>query len=428
MKKNIWLSIFIVVCIIDVDLYAFLSGKERLVVIETTPVYSESLGSNQVNTVPVGAVVSVQKKKGVRLQITFNNQNVWIEQSKVKPLEFSSKNFSDNSALFIPASVSKDGVFWFVYNKMMYKMNLSDLTKLSAESQASLPRVLDAEPSIDYSLWLLSGESTNKKSKVLNLALFYPSLKKFVPLTSFFGDDVIVKSLEFSDNNQYVAVMVSIKDRSGLYVFDTSSHLLTFYQSGIQGFQWHNSNLVVFTPLSIDINTPNNIHSWKKKTLYTFKTKQTEAPVIYKSGSEILLSLEDKVFVLNNQTLKETGYDSLERSPNGVIEYYQKQSNIYTLYKKKQIPSLSGKKPMWSFLSILDDTHLLYRIQKEALAEIYLYNAETKTSTPFYWIEEPAFVLSDYTAVEFAVENEEVWMFIERPGGIMVDIFKIHEI
>ena len=78
-------------------------------------------------------------------------------------------------------------------------------------------------------------------------------------------------------------------------------------------------------------------------------------------------------------------------------------------------------------MSILDNTQIVYKHQNGAIYSIYIYDIDTEKSAPYYWVEDPFYIFSDKVAVEFIVENDSIFILLEKPGE-WVKMLPIHEL
>ncbi|MGL4394485.1 MAG: hypothetical protein ACRCS8_04600 [Brevinema sp.] len=401
------ISFLFLMIFMGTDLFAFLPKIDRYSVsIKDAPVYATLRGERQVKTVPFGMPLSIISEKSGRAQFELEGQLLWISKTHLSPIHF--KTFTTSSTFFIPSEVMSTGEMFFIYKNQMYSFNVTN-TETKFTSIAKIPDLLDATPSTDRKLWFLLGEVRTDESARLNVGLFDTTRNKFSELTVFSGD-VTIELAEFSPDNRYLALFVNKNDATHLYVFDTEQLTLVMKDKDVTGFVWGRSRFLVYHEKSIVMY---RLNSWEKIAVKS--PEPLSSPSGTKIKNEFLVQNKDKIYVLTNETLVPSKYKSLDRSQDGNFEQYQSANQTITTYKNSRILNLTGQKPRWSFISFIDDRYLLYKQQVDALTKLFRYDAEAKTSQPYYWIEDPYSTFGEGILVDIATEGEQIWIFIESP-------------
>lgn len=408
MKINIKiLVLFIFVGILNI--YA-ITDKKYTVVTKNAQIYDTTTSKLSIGTVPFGMPLKSIKNQNNRVEFEYQGKKNWIDIKDIREIDFSI--FTTSSRFFIPSTVVKDSCMWFIYKNQMYVLNLTNLDKPKFSSISKIPNISDAVPSPNRNFWILLGEVSNPTNNSLNVGLFSVDRKKFSELTSFFGPDVTIESIEFSPNEQFAAFFMNINEKNYIYVFDLKTLSLIFTDQNAIGFSWYQDRFLVYYDKSISLY---EINSWKKILLQEVPPI-VQAPISAFIGNQLLISINDSIYQFSDDKLLKTSYKSLERSENGLLEQYRKNNTTILTYKGQRIYNLSGQKPRWAFDSFLGDHFILYKEQKGAIATIYRYNAENKESVPYYWVEDTENILSDGSIVDVIVDGEEIWIIIESPN------------
>jgi len=425
--RNKTLILFIIFLLNQTSLiYSFLNKETFYVTKDNkTSIYANFVGINIIDEVPYAFPITSLIQKGMRVQFDYKNKKVWVELDDLLELNFTIKNFSEDNLLYHGTTIINKNM-WFAYKNILYKMDLNNPQEPTIKAQVKLPKFADMIPSDDRTWWLLKGTSQNSNNIALNLALFDITNHKFVPLTIFYGDNITLESVEFSPDNKYLAILLKIEDNYIVNVYNILNKTLCISQDKGLGFSWNDNQLIIYTPKSIVLY--NDFSDWKSKfTLYSFKIAINNTPTARKIDGELFLTIKDIVYKLENNTLKNTGEQFIEYSPDRLLKYYEKNNIIYTYYKNRRLRSLSGKDPSWTFIAFLDNKNILYKAQKGAITSIYVYNIDSEESSIFRWIEEPTYLLPDHTAIEAVIENDEVWIFIEQADK-WAKILRLHEL
>ncbi|MGL4561733.1 MAG: hypothetical protein ACRCV0_05560 [Brevinema sp.] len=419
MNINISMLNVLMFFIVSTSYPILLKSKQYTVSTDNSPVYSSIMSTQSINTVPFGMPFRSLEQKAGRLKFIYQKKEVWIPLENVVPIDFN--QFTTSSTLFVPSEITSNGNMWFIYKNQMYRFNVTN-ERVSFESISKMPNILDAVPSGDRTRWFLLGEVRTEDKSLLNIGLFSPQNKKFTELTTFFGENVTIESVEFSPDNNYLSLFVNRNDVDYIYIFDVNDLSLLMTDKNITGFTWSDDKLLIYYPKNIGVY---QINPWQK--IVTKGIDVINNPSGRLLDQELLVQNKNIVYLMSNNTFVPTKYKSLDRSPKGTFEHYQQQGQMNTFFKGQRIYSLSGAKPKWVFLSFIDHKYLLYKQQKDALTTLYRYDAEEKLSVPYYWIEEPYSIFDDGTLVDVAVEDKQIWIFIESPNQ-KPKMLKLHEL
>ena len=428
MKQILTLNLLLIFLYSFNTTHAVSNKSDQLVVINhRASVYSNFADNKVLDKIDLGISFHPISQKGVRFQFEYKGQSVWIDQKDVGDIVFNAKNFVAESALFSELPIVSENEFWFAYKNKFYKTDLSDKSNPDIQLKAALPNFSAMSSTEDRSLLALTGDINSNDTSILNVALYNTKQRIFSPLTYFYGDSTTMNSLEFSKDNRLIALYYTIDNDEILHIYSTATKELLFSTHNILSFNWIDSNLILYTPKKILMYATKDGVLGEEILLYEFKKTMDNAPEMAKVGDQYLFQIEDIIYQYQNDELVKTDFKSIERSPNGDIEHRSTETQKTTTYKDKRLRSLSGTKPQWEFISILDDTNIVYKHQNGAIFSIYIYNIDKETSAPYYWIEEPFYIFKDKVAVEFIVENESVFILLENPGE-WVKILPIHEL
>ena len=391
------------------------------------PIYSDFVDNKIIDKIDLGISFYKTDQKGNRVQFEYKGQSVWIDQKDVGVITFNAKNFVDESVVFSELPIVSENDLWFAYKNKFYKMDLANKSNPDIQLKAALPNFSAMSATEDRSLLALTGDIKSNNTSILNVALYNTKRRIFSPLTYFYGDSTTMNSLEFSKDNRLLALYYTINDDEILHIYSTATKELLFSTHNILSFSWIDSNLILYTPKKIIMYKTKDGVLGKEIILYDFKKTMDNAPEMAKVGNQYLFQIEDIIYQYTNDGLVKTDFKSIERSPNGDLEHRSTETQKITSYKNKRLRSLSGTRPQWEFMSILDDTDIVYKHQNGAIFSIYIYNIETEKSLPYYWVEEPFYIFQDAVAVEFIIEDDSIFVLLESPGG-WVKIIPIHEL
>lgn len=403
-----------------------MKNEKYITINNDVPLYATFVSTNIVKKAPYAMPITSLSKKGTRIRFNYDNQELWIEQNDLITLDFSSKNFSDDNLLFLETPLVNQ-VMWFAYKGILYTMDLTIPRNPSIKAKVKLPKISDMIPSKDRVWWLLRGTSeTSNDHSLLNLALFNATNQKFIPLTILYGNNITLELAEFSQDNNFLAMLLKIDDQYIVNVYNLSNKTLCVAQDKGLGFSWNDNQLLIYTKDAIELY--NASENWNDKLiLYSFKIAIKETPLTRKANGNLYLTIDNTVYKLTNNILEKTDDQFIEYSKDKQLKYYEKDGITYTYYKNWRLRSLSGVNPKWTFVTFLDNKNILYKAQKGALSSIYIYNIDTEESSVFRWIENPIHLLPNYTAIEAVIEGDEVWIFIEQAGK-WAKILRLHEL
>ncbi|MGL4677408.1 MAG: hypothetical protein ACRCWI_07045 [Brevinema sp.] len=386
-----------------------------VVIDHNVPAYQSFVDKKVVDYIDLGVPITVSSRKGARVQFRYRDRDLWVDQKYIAALNFNQRNFSDSATLFAELPVVNEEGFSFVYRNQLYCVDLNKLPDLKVKSRITFPNFSQVSASSNRSIFLLTGDVLSNNVSLLNLAFYENSTKKFSPLTYFRGDKVTINSSDFSQDGRYVSILFVIDNINIVHVYDVKEKKLILAEKGVLDITWYNSILFLFTEKNIIYYSGANLAN--NNILYRFNKVIETAPTTSIIGGLYFLQLDNSVYCFDDGKLQKTNFRSLERSPKGYLEQYTQGEQICTFYKNRRIRSLSGKTPVWTLLSILDDERLLYRQQKDALQILSIYNAETEKNDPYYWMEEPFYTFKNGISFEYLTEDQEIWLFIEKSGG-----------
>lgn len=407
-------------------MFPFFGNKQRyVVIIHNTPVYKTFADSTIVDRVELGSSFVSLNQRGSRMQFEYNGEEVWIDQKNISELDFKEKEFVESPVLFSEISVVNEQYIDFVYDSQLYQIDLSNLEHLKPKLLGKVPKFSQLSASPDRKTLLLTGDSLSKNKPILNLAFYNMESSEFIPLTYFIGDDTTIENSVFSPNGKYLSLYFSINDKQFTHVYDVESQKLVLTKKNILNIAWYGNILFAFSPTKIEFFDSES--QFTSKILHTFLNKNNKIiPNGATIGGEYFIQIDDEIYHFHNKELQKTDFRSLDRSPKGFIQHYQRRKQLITQYKGQRLRSLSGAQPRWTFLSILDDNRLLYRTRKDALQILNIYDAIEDESYPYYWIEEPSHTFRSGLSIEFTMEGEDIWLFLENPNNY-VKIIRIPE-
>ena len=419
--------LFLILCGIN-NSHAVLNKSDQLVVIShEASIYPNFIDNKILDKIDLGISFYTTGQKGTRFQFEYKGQSVWIDQKDVGAITFNAKNFVAESALFSELPIVSENDLWFAYKNKFYKMYLTNKSILDIQLKAALPNFSAMSATDDRSLLALTGDINSNDTSIVNVALYNTKQRIFSPLTYFYGDSTTMNSLEFSKDNQLIALYYTIDDDEILHIYSTSTKELMFSAHNVLSFNWMDSNLILYTPKKILMYKTKDGILGEEILLYTSPISMDNAPEMAKVGDQYLLQIEDTIYQYKNDELVKTDFKSIERSPNGDLEHRSTETQKITTYKGTRLRSLSGTNPSWEFMSILDNTQIVYKHQNGAIYSIYIYDIDTEKSAPYYWVEDPFYIFSDKVAVEFIVENDSIFILLEKPGE-WVKMLPIHEL
>ncbi len=404
--------------------YGFLGNSKKYVVsVDTASFYEESNSRTAKGEVPYGIALQSLKTKNNRIQFSYDDEDIWINENDLEPIIFNKENFSDTSVLFMSEKLDQNNLMWFVYKNVLYTMDLNNPRTPKIDTITKLPKLSFFKASGDYSYLLLFGDQRKGDKHSLNVAVFSVYDNDFIPLVTFDNDKVTLDSSFFSEDNKYLSILFNKDDTNYLHVYSVETSSLVFSRENVFNSTWVHSDLLVYTADGVEL-----YDNWEESTpLYTYAKKQDADPPINMVGDAVLLEIEGAVYSYKNKVLEKTDYKSIERSESGTIEHYTSGGRIYTKYEGDTLRSLSGEKPRWTLLSIISDTKLIYKYQADALQIIGLYNALLDKTISYSWVEEPDYTMTDGVSIENVIDNNEVWVFIEKPEE-WVEMLKLHEL
>lgn len=425
MNKKFLILLFI----LTTPLFTFLKENQKYVVINNNVAFYENFADEtKKGSISYGVALKSISQKGIRVQFIYNNQKIWINQKDLLPLEVDEKDFADASLLYMDTPIDNNNNMWFSYRNVLYKMNLDTPQNPNISLKTKLPKLSDFSFSEDRSQLLLMGDKTINGKHFLNLALFRLSDNTFTPLTFYYDNAATLNSSSFSQDNVFVAIFFRVEDENYLHLYDTETGEFIASLDGILGFNWIDSDLLIYTSSQIKLFSLKDQQLEENQILYRYPINADNSPSISIVDNTILFNINDTVYALSNNKLEKKDYRSIDRSKSGSLQQYTRKNTIYTTYNGDIIRPMTGTTPPWTLISIINDDLLLYRKQVDAFPIINLYNAIENKSYPFYWIEEPTYSLSNGISIESVVDKEEVWIFIEDPSDSWVKLVKLHEI
>ncbi len=393
--------------------YAIFNSKENFAVIShNATIYKNFMNNDAVGVVELGVPVAIKSRKGVRVQFEYKGNDVWINQQDISEINFEQKNFSSTSSKFTPLPVVKNDSICFVYDDKLYTMNISNPESLKAKAFSSVPQFSQISISENRNVLFLTGDIVSNNTTTLNLAFYNISERKFYPLTFLLGSQVIIESSEFSQDGKYLSLFFDVNDENIVHVYDVKTQKLVLVKRDVLNVSWFRSILFLSTPNEIIYYT--DLDTAQGKVLHTFsKPIETAISSVVIAG-EYFLQIQDTIYRFDGDSLQKTDFSSLERSPRGNIEYYSRNDQFYTMYNHQRLRSFSGSSPRWTLLSILDDENILYRYTKDAIQMFSIYNAVSDQSYTYYWIEDPFHTFRNGVSLEYVVDGEEIWIFLEK--------------
>lgn len=431
MKKILILNLlFVFLCGFN-NTHAVNKTDQLVVINHEASIYPNFADNRIIDKIDLGISFHSTDQKGVRVQFVYKGQSVWIDQKDVGAITFNAKNFVVEGALFSELPIVSENDLWFAYKNKFYKIDLTDKSSPDIQLKAVLPNFSAMSATDDRSLLALTGDINSNDTSIVNVAFYNTKQRIFSPLTYFYGDSTTMNSLEFSKDNQLIALYYTIDNDEILHIYHTTTKELVFSAHNVLSFNWIDSDLVFYTPKKILMYKTKDGILGEEIVLHDFKKTMDISPEMVKVGNQYLFQIQDIIYQYTNNELVKTDFKSIERSPNGDLEHRstetQKIISYITSYKGKRLRSLSGTRPLWEFMSILDDFNIVYKHQNGAIYSIYVYNIDTEKSLPYYWIEEPFYIFKDKMSVEFIVENKDIFILLESPGE-WVKILPIHEL
>ncbi len=398
------------------NIHAVFNKTDQFVIINhNTPIYSNFADNKHIDNIDLGISFYPMSQKGMRIQFLYLGQEVWVDQKNVGIISFNAKNFVDKGVLFNELPIVSENEVWFAYKNNFYNIDLRDKYQPKIQLKAALPNFSDISATENRSLLALTGDVFSNNTSILNVALYNTKQRIFSPLTYFYGDSVSMNSLEFSQDNQLIALYYSIDNNKILHIYRVATKELILSVDNVLSYNWIDSTLLIYTSEKILMYKTKDSLLGKEMILYRFNNKMSAAPLMVKLVNQYLFQIKNIIYLFQNDELVKTEFKSIERSPNGDLEYYTYKEQSCATYKGKRIRSLSGKNPQWTYMSILDDSNIIYKHQNGAIYSIYMYNINTEKSLPYYWIEEPFYIFKDGVGVEFVRENDSIYLFLEKP-------------
>ncbi len=377
------------------------------------PVYDNFASTNAAARLDIGAPVDIIIRRGARAQFDYMGHVYWIDLKDIAEIDFDMDSFTDEAAEFAELPPVQDRYIRFVYKNKAYILDTEGGGK--AQVFAEVPDFTQISVSEDGSKMLLTGNKDN-----FNVALYDGD---FTPLTFFDKNKATIESADFSQDGKYLALYFSAGNSDILHIYDTSSKKLVLARRGVAGFSWIDSKLFV----SAENNIVYYIEPARPKNIYSFSKKNTESLQFAEIGGEYYFRIDGDIYLFTGSELQKSSVKTLDSSPNGSIEHYTRGNQFFTDYKGARIRQLSGASPQWTFISILDDSNILYRQRKDILQVLELYNAETKQSYSYYWAENPYYVFKNGVVAEYINEDEQIWLLLEKPDDF-VKLNKIEDI
>jgi len=418
--------LFLLLCGFN-NIHAVNKTDQLVVINHRVSIYPNFADNKILDKIDLGISFHPISQKGTRVQFKYKGQSVWIDQKNVGTITFDAKNFVAESVMFSELPILSENEFWFAYKNKFYKADLTNKSLPNIQLKSVLPNFSAMSATDDRSLLALTGDIKSNNTSILNVALYNTKQRIFSPLTYFYGDSTTMNSLEFSKDNQLIALYYTIDNDEILHIYHSATKELIFSAHDVLSFDWIDSTLILYTPKKILMYKSKEGILGEEIILHDFKKTMDSAPEIAKVGDQYLFQIEDTIYQYQNDELVKTDFKSIERSPNGDIEHISTKTQRITTYKGKRLRSLSGTKPRWDFMSILDDSNIVYKHQNGAIYSIYVYNIDTEKSSSYYWVEDPFYIFKDRVSVEFIVENDGVFILLENPDE-WVKILPIHEL
>lgn len=408
MIKTILSPIFLI--FLTLPSYAQFDTGRWAVTQVNAPAYTDASGVVQSGTLPYAYGFKAKNRRGNRVSFMRDAQELWVNTNALIKIDFTAQNFSSQPADFLPSEIQGSN-FTFLYKNAVYRLNAETLDTQNLVKVSDTPKSSAAYFSKDGEITLLAGAS----EKGLNLAFFLPRQKKFIPLSILTGEASLITA-EFSPNHSQVALHIALGERQHLLLYRTDTGELTASVPEVQAFRWSGGGVVVAKKNSVVLLNSNG----QETTLYLApKNKKEIQTIIAMPADEFLIDIDGSVYRLDGDGIVKTAYPSIERSRSGSLQRSEKNNVVNFTYKGKPLRSLSGKTPLWDFISFAGDESLVYSQKSTtgAITTLYYYDAAQNQSLPYRWVEEPIQVLDNGLAYEAVEESGETWLFFEYPGG-----------
>lgn len=376
----------------------------------SAPAYADVSGVVQSGTLPYAYSFKAKNRRGNRVSFMKDAKELWVNTNALIKIDFTAQNFSSQPADFLPSEIQGSN-FTFIYKNSVYRLNAETLDTKTLVKISDAPRSSAAYFSKGGEIALLAGAS----EKGLNLAFLLPQQKKFIPLSILTGEASLITA-EFSPNHGLIALHIALGERQHLLLYRTDTGELTASVPQVQAFRWSGGGVVIARQNSVALLKSNG----EETTLYLApKNKKEIQTIIAMPADEFLIDIDGVIYRLDGDGIVKTTYSSIERSRSGSLQRSEKNNVINFTYQGKPLRPLSGKTPLWDFISFAGDASLVYSQKSTtgAITTLYYYDAAQNLSLPYRWVEEPVQVLDNGLAYEAVEESGETWLFFEYPGG-----------
>ncbi len=384
----------------------------------------ETQGSTNIlyNLVP-GMVVNVEKPEGLFCRVSYKKFSGWIP---LKYILIYNNQFSNikNKAILSKRIFKENGKDYLIFYKNS-KLNKFNITDRTLEFSQKIKEPENIFPSTKNELFLLEGITTNG-IEIHHYQLYNFYTGKTVYIGSYLQHQISVESVQFSDNSEFVALILKMNDSYITCIYKTDNGDLIAYSKNSQWINWLDKTIIMNSRNYFwyyDLSNPPadmDIGYQQARSIAAIRpdwilSGEIESKII---GGLLCINTKKGVIAIDYKTkqVKETPLKSLIINNTGNLNFYIKKDKSYlkNLTQNISYADFQGHDPKIEFMGF-SKTNIIGRTKYDKIEALFLYNEEGREIYRYKAIDEPMSQSEDGIMAEVNIDKDLIVIAIENP-------------